>query len=402
MSQEQTPEEQEMTPESMETVEESLQEDATLEAEVNELEAAGLEEAELQDAELEEAQDAYASEDHEAVEISKPEPLEPEKLQRVIEGALLASGQPLNAAKVLTLFEKSEAPSKEEIQEAFEAIAANCEGRGFELKEVATGWRFQVREETATWVNRLFDEKPQKYSRALLETLALIAYRQPITRGDIEEIRGVAVSSHIIKTLSEREWIKVVGHRDVPGRPSLYATTRQFLDYFNLKSLEELPSLGEISDLENLNPELELEEMPPVPQTPDLPVDVDEQEDSAELEQQEADVAESAEDTAESEEALSEDTESETEIDLEENLVEPSESAPDVEDEALEAAIASGSDEDAEPALEEQEAVVEDEPEAVAEEKPAPEPVEDPGITYQASEGSKVSSLFDSSPEEEV
>src|SRR5690606_22705486 len=133
-------------------------------------------------------------------------------------------------------------------------------GRGFELAEVASGWRFQVATDLAPWVNRLWEEKPQRYSRALLETLSLIAYRQPITRSDIEEVRGVAVSSHIIKTLAEREWIKVVGHRDVPGRPSLSATTRQFLDYFGLKSLDELPSLGELKDIDCLNQDLALQD----------------------------------------------------------------------------------------------------------------------------------------------
>ncbi|WP_246341207.1 SMC-Scp complex subunit ScpB, partial [Simiduia aestuariiviva] len=188
-----------------------------------------------------------------------------ELLRKIVEGALLAAGHPLSVAKLAELFESeagAEPMPKEEIKAALEDIQADCEGRGFELKEVGTGWRFQVRAETAPWVNRLWDEKPQKYSRALLETLALIAYRQPITRGDIEEIRGVAVSSHIVKTLSEREWIKVVGHRDVPGRPSLYATTRQFLDYFNLKSLDELPSLSELRDLDELNKELDLAEDP--------------------------------------------------------------------------------------------------------------------------------------------
>ncbi|MBU3069874.1 SMC-Scp complex subunit ScpB [Aestuariicella sp. G3-2] len=188
-------------------------------------------------------------------------------LRQIIEGALLAAGQPLTREKLLSLFDTvdeeaetaTEAPSKDDIQAALEEIQAECGGRGFELVEVGSGWRFQVRKETAPWVNRLWDEKPQKYSRALLETLALIAYRQPITRGDIEEIRGVAVSSHIIKTLTEREWIKVVGHRDVPGRPSLYATTKGFLDYFSLRSLEELPSLGEIQDIESLNNELDLQ-----------------------------------------------------------------------------------------------------------------------------------------------
>lgn len=187
-------------------------------------------------------------------------PVDSELLRKIIEGAILASGQPMTIARMLELFDEEVAPSKDDIQAALEAIQADTHMRGFELKEVASGWRFQVRENLAPWVNRLWDEKPQKYSRALLETLALIAYRQPITRGDIEEIRGVAVSSHIMKTLMERDWVKVVGHRDVPGRPSLYATTRQFLDYFNLKSLDELPSLSEIRDLDDLNPVLNLGE----------------------------------------------------------------------------------------------------------------------------------------------
>jgi len=195
--------------------------------------------------------------------------IEAEQLRKILEGALLAAGHPLTIRRLQGLFEPAdkaadddnlhpEVPGKDLIQAALEDIQASCETRGYELKEVASGWRFQVREETAPWVNRLWDEKPQRYSRALLETLALIAYRQPITRGDIEEIRGVAVSSHIIKTLLEREWVKVIGHRDVPGRPSLYASTRQFLDYFNLKNLEDLPTLGEIRDLDELNKELDL------------------------------------------------------------------------------------------------------------------------------------------------
>ena len=146
---------------------------------------------------------------------------------------------------------------KNEILTALVAIAASCHDRGFELKKVSSGWRFQVRVEMAPWINKLWEEKPQRYSRALLETLSIIAYRQPITRGDIEEVRGVAVSSHIIKTLSEREWVKVIGHRDVPGRPALFATTRQFLDYFNLENLEDLPSLRELADIGSLTPELD-------------------------------------------------------------------------------------------------------------------------------------------------
>lgn len=181
-----------------------------------------------------------------------------EQLRRIIEGAIMAAGEALSVDKLHGLFEEHEAPEKSEIKAVLETIAAECEGRGFHLVEVASGWRFQVREDVATWVNRLWEEKPQKYSRALLETLALIAYRQPITRGDIEEVRGVAVSSQIIKTLSERDWIKVVGHRDVPGRPSLYATTRHFLDYFNLKSLDELPTLSELKDIDSINGSLDL------------------------------------------------------------------------------------------------------------------------------------------------
>jgi segregation and condensation protein B len=177
-------------------------------------------------------------------------------LVQIIEGALLAAGKPLTVAQLADLFEEYERPENTDIREALKAVAERCEDRGFELQEVSSGFRFQVRQSLSTWVGRLWQERPQKYSRALLETLALMAYRQPITRGEIEEIRGVAVSSNIIKTLHEREWIRVVGHRDVPGRPAMYATTRQFLDYFNLKSLDQLPALAEIRDLETLNAEL--------------------------------------------------------------------------------------------------------------------------------------------------
>ena len=184
----------------------------------------------------------------------------PEKqLQNIIEGALLASSEPLKVEHLQALFDEEEMPENEEVDVALQTLARECEGRGYALIEVASGWRFQVRQDLARWINRLWEEKPQRYSRALLETLALIAYRQPITRGDIEDVRGVAVSSHIIKTLTEREWVKVVGHRDVPGRPALYATTRHFLDYFNMKSLDELPSLGELKDIDSLNKNLEFE-----------------------------------------------------------------------------------------------------------------------------------------------
>ncbi|SDJ58406.1 SMC-Scp complex subunit ScpB [Microbulbifer yueqingensis] len=182
----------------------------------------------------------------------------PELLRRIVEGALLAAGQPLNEDKLLSLIDEGERPEKSELRQVLQDIADSCAERGFELRQVASGWRYQVPEDLAPWVNRLWEEKPQKYSRAILETLAIIAYRQPITRGDIEEIRGVAVSSHIVKTLTERGWIKVVGQRDVPGKPSLYATTREFLDYFNLRSLDELPTLAEIRDIESLNQSLDL------------------------------------------------------------------------------------------------------------------------------------------------
>lgn len=180
-------------------------------------------------------------------------------LKPIVEGAILACAEPLTLERIQGLFDVKSMPEKSQLREVLKAIQVDSQDRGFELVEVASGWRFQVRSQYAVWVNKLWEERPQKYSRALLETLALVAYRQPITRGDIEEVRGVSVSSQIIKTLSERDWIKVVGHRDVPGRPALYATTRQFLDYFNLKSLEELPSLGELKDIDGLNRTLDFE-----------------------------------------------------------------------------------------------------------------------------------------------
>lgn len=188
-------------------------------------------------------------------------------LQRIVEGALLAAGRPLTVADLAALFEEEERPDAEQLRAALDAIAAQCNGRGFELREVASGFRLQVVQEVAPWIARLWEEKPQRYSRALLETLALIAYRQPITRGDIEDIRGVAVASNIVKTLLERDWVRVVGHKDVPGRPAMYATTRRFLDYFNLKNLDDLPALADLRDLDSRNTELALEGVDT--QTPD-------------------------------------------------------------------------------------------------------------------------------------
>ena len=180
-------------------------------------------------------------------------------LVQILEGALLAAGEPLSVQRMILLFEEDERPAKEDVRAAIKMVEERCEDRGYELVQVASGYRFQVRQDLATWVGRLWQERPARYSRALMETLSLIAYRQPITRGEIEEIRGVAVSTNIVKTLLEREWVRVVGHRDVPGRPAMYATTRQFLDYFNLKSLDQLPPLAEIKELDNLSGELALE-----------------------------------------------------------------------------------------------------------------------------------------------
>ncbi len=181
-----------------------------------------------------------------------------ENLKQIVEAALLAAGRTLDLETLAGLFDELERPDRKALRRALQELAQDYEGRGIEVVEVAGGWRIQVRKACAPWVSRLWEEKPARYSRALMETLALIAYRQPITRGEIEEIRGVSVSSGIIRTLLEREWIRVVGHRDVPGRPALYGTTRQFLDYFGLKSLDDLPPLSELKDLENLDPELAL------------------------------------------------------------------------------------------------------------------------------------------------
>lgn len=179
-------------------------------------------------------------------------------IQNVIEASLLAAGRPLSVNEIIELFDEGARPEKAEIHAALEALAATYEDRGVELRETASGWRVQIRQGYAREVSRLWPERPQKYSRALLETLALIAYRQPITRAEIESVRGVAVNPNIVKTLMEREWIRVVGHRDVPGHPELLGTTRSFLDYFGLKTLDELPPLAEIKQMIDLNPQLTL------------------------------------------------------------------------------------------------------------------------------------------------
>jgi segregation and condensation protein B len=180
-----------------------------------------------------------------------------EQLKKIIEAALMVSGRPLSIAQLLDLFEKDpDKPERSDVRAALTELQNDYADRGAELKEVASGFRFQVRPEYAHWINRLYDERSPRYSRALLETLAIIAYRQPITRGEIEDIRGINVNANIIKTMLERDWIRVVGHRDVPGHPELLATTKQFLDYFNLKQLSDLPSLAEIKDYDQLYPDL--------------------------------------------------------------------------------------------------------------------------------------------------
>jgi segregation and condensation protein B len=165
-------------------------------------------------------------------------------LSRVLEAVLLAAGRPVSIEQMRELFEEPARPSADQVREALAELQADCADRSFELREVASGWRVQVRPQHADVVSRLWQERPSRYSRALLETLSLIAYRQPITRGEIEDIRGVTVSSTIMRTLQERNWIRVVGHREVPGRPELLGTTREFLDYFGLRSLDDLPTLA--------------------------------------------------------------------------------------------------------------------------------------------------------------
>ena len=180
-------------------------------------------------------------------------------VRNVIEAALLAAGRPLQPAELIQLFEETVRPTLEQVRAAIESLAAEYEGRGIEIKETAGGARIQVRRELASEISRLWPERPARYSRALLETLALIAYRQPITRGEIEAVRGVAVNPNIVRTLLERNWVRVVGHRDVPGRPELLGTTRDFLDYFGLKSLDELPPLAELKAAGEIHLQLDLQ-----------------------------------------------------------------------------------------------------------------------------------------------
>ncbi|RDY69396.1 SMC-Scp complex subunit ScpB [Lysobacter soli] len=183
-------------------------------------------------------------------------------ITRIVEAALLAANQPLTLAQLHALFPEDQPAPPDSVEQALEALRAGCEDRGVELVEVSSGFRFQVKADVHPWVARLWTERQTRYTRATLETLALIAYRQPITRGEIEQVRGVAVNSNIIKALEEREWIRVVGHRDVPGKPALFGTTKVFLDYFGLKRLDELPPLSELKDIGELEPQLQFEGTP--------------------------------------------------------------------------------------------------------------------------------------------
>lgn len=183
--------------------------------------------------------------------------MDKEQLKNITEAALMVSERPVSLNRLLALFEKElDRPDKADVRAAIDQITEDYTGRGIEVKEVASGFRIQVNGDYSEWINLLFEDRPPRYSRALLETLAIIAYRQPVTRAEIEEIRGVSVSSNIIRTLQERSWIRVVGQRDIPGRPELLATSKEFLDYFNLKKLSELPALAEIKDFDQINPDL--------------------------------------------------------------------------------------------------------------------------------------------------
>jgi segregation and condensation protein B len=207
--------------------------------------------------------------------------IDKDRLKAIIDGALLAAGEPVSVDRLVKLFGDGELDPEEgraQIRECLQELEALAQGRGYQLRRVASGYRYQVRQEVSQWVSRLWDEKPPRYSRALLETLALVAYKQPVTRGDIEQVRGVSVSQNIMRTMLERGWIRVVGQREVPGRPSMYGTTRAFLDYFNLKSLDQLPPLSEIRAL--IEPVLAEDESSPTAEQQDAEQQDAEQQDA--------------------------------------------------------------------------------------------------------------------------
>lgn len=184
--------------------------------------------------------------------------MDKKQLKMILEAALLAAGKPLSLDRIQELFGRRDAPVRQDIRAALMELKADYDERGIELVEVASGFRIQVASSMAQWLEKLWEERPPRYSRALLETLSIIAYRQPATRGEIEDIRGVAVSTNIIRTLLERNWVRVVGHRDVPGKPAMFGTTKEFLDYFGLKKLDDLPPLADLQDFDKLNIQLDL------------------------------------------------------------------------------------------------------------------------------------------------
>ena len=231
--------------------------------------------------------------------------MDDQQIKHFVEAALLAAGRPLSMSQLQDLFDGRSRPEKSRIRQAIDALQSDYEERGIVIGEVASGFRLQIRPSMADRLQKLWEERPPRYSRALFETLALVAYRQPITRGEIEEIRGVSVSSNITRTLMEREWIRVVGHRDVPGRPAMFGTTRQFLDYFGLKKLEDLPPLADLSDWESLRVQLDLpavdeDEPAPVPEVAALPAALAEDEDESELPELDPEVLAEAEALADS------------------------------------------------------------------------------------------------------
>lgn len=184
--------------------------------------------------------------------------MDTQQLKYIVEAALLAAGKPLDLAQLRALFGEDHPPEKDELRAAITSLEEDYAGRGIMVAEVASGFRIQARPSVSGWLRKLWDERPPRYSRALMETLAIITYRQPVTRGDVESIRGVGVTTNIIRTLLERGWVRVVGYRDVPGKPAMFGTTREFLDYFGLKRLDDLPPLADLKDLESLNAQLEL------------------------------------------------------------------------------------------------------------------------------------------------
>jgi len=202
-----------------------------------------------------------------------------QQLMRIVQALLLAAKEPLSLERIAEVFEEHQRPQPVRLREVLRALQQEAAGSSQELIEVAGGFRYQIKADYAPWVSRLWDEKPPRYSRALLETLSLIAYRQPVTRGEIEDVRGVSVSSQIIRTLEDREWIRVVGHREVPGRPALYATTRHFLDYFNLKSLNDLPELDALRELAASEEKEWQDDLDQAPSSPLLDFTEDEQDD---------------------------------------------------------------------------------------------------------------------------